>query len=505
MREFMNRLRTMIMAGLVVSFVVSCAREAGEKCEEAEQCKEGLVCYQDKCFMLGEAGAECTEAEACVKGLVCHQEKCFKLREPGAECADAAECLEGLVCYRAKCFALREPGAECTDAAECREGLVCYQDKCFKLRDEGADCAAAGECNEGLVCYGDKCFKLRETGADCADAGACLEGLVCYRDKCFELREAGAACAEAGECKEGLVCYQDKCFQRREAGAECAEAAECIEGLVCNKGKCFKLRDAGGDCADGAECVEGLVCFDGRCMTEEDKVVAVKEKKEKEALAKTVERFRDGFSPENVKVHREAAALVAEGTKEYKLIFKRLKDGKDLHGEFMKTVEIVEQISKVAGEGKMEELPALTAEGMALSFKGFAVATNKAVKHTNKIRYCLSVADFDCAERTSIAAERYLAVRGLFESQYDLFSASHLLLTMTGPTNLRRIGFNELTARYQIFKEPVKKPKKDAREVLDSLRGDIDAALTVSAANEEDEKEKAGMEAKLVELGIRKE
>lgn len=192
-----------------------CARRrpAGESCEEARQCQEGLVCEDGACTELAPEGAECggEGGALCELGLEC------LVPAPGGSgrCTDPGD----LTGFGETC----EP-----DLAHCADGLACLEDAtggyaCIEPTEEpGASCTLGlpGECAAGEYCdlggglFGGTCRALPDAGEPCANLGLCSPGNVCVPSAtpptCQPIMGNGQPCLIDAMCRSNhcvdLVC-----------------------------------------------------------------------------------------------------------------------------------------------------------------------------------------------------------------------------------------------------------------------------------------------------------
>lgn len=144
----------------------------GERCEEDDECREGLVCRDD--FTCGPAGltAEgdpCDFWDDCQEGLACLWER-DEHGTPQTVCRPAGD---------------GEVEDWCASTADCQPGLVCVPDgfggRCRRSADAGdigANCDSLDDCHGGLVCgrYG-QC--VRATSTDGGPGFPVWDGVEC--------------------------------------------------------------------------------------------------------------------------------------------------------------------------------------------------------------------------------------------------------------------------------------------------------------------------------------
>jgi len=143
-------------AVVMFAFVVACgSKPKGPGCKSDKDCKDGLVCGDNKCV----------------------------------ECNEDAQCPTGKRCEAHACVA--KP--ECTKDDQCPMGQVCQDGHC-------KPCATDGECGPGGTCEAGVCQRPKKcsTDEDCADDEDCKDGL-CQR--------ADGTKTNAGGCQLGTVYF----------------------------------------------------------------------------------------------------------------------------------------------------------------------------------------------------------------------------------------------------------------------------------------------------------
>ena len=91
-----------------------CINQKCEECRADGDCKDGLLCKENKCE------PECTTDAQCDSPKICKEQKC------AFECEKKEDCDEGYLCKENKC----ELDVECTTDAQCDAPKVCVENAC---------------------------------------------------------------------------------------------------------------------------------------------------------------------------------------------------------------------------------------------------------------------------------------------------------------------------------------------------------------------------------------
>lgn len=153
-------------------------------------------------------------------GTGCGADKC---RKSGDACAQAEDCCDGLACFDGKCGA---PVATCPDEAplDCGSilpGMCCPSDtpNCCK---DGNCYAKATDCGKPS-CASE--FKSCSASANCCSGFTCSRfGHICHAAKKLAL---GDACTAQSQCSS-MWC-SSYCTQRCAKNSECGSANNCLD------------------------------------------------------------------------------------------------------------------------------------------------------------------------------------------------------------------------------------------------------------------------------------
>jgi hypothetical protein len=206
--------------------------DAGDVCEDDDECDEPLTCSDDtgRCVEPGGAGDECDGGVAppCAENLFClgdDEEEATPgtcmvfdevfVGEPG----DTCDFDKGPLC---------QPGSACTISVVDQDAVM----ECSELADAGEDChlGLPNACMPGYFCAGQAladvlagetgtCEPLLEPGDDC-DAfnpfGCGVFGASCVDGSCVGRRDNGV------QCDTDLECWSNKCLD-----GGCAPSSAC--------------------------------------------------------------------------------------------------------------------------------------------------------------------------------------------------------------------------------------------------------------------------------------
>lgn len=288
-------------------------REDGEGCGNANECVDGLTCFQvgftcGTCQAKPGLGASCDSDPAvddenrvdCADGLKCidadgNGSVCVTALALGATCDDFEDaCGDGLFCDEdaLECVAVESNGrlalgdACTTDCGGVTTGLACVNDACVAITvaQPGQPCDASfqnptvwcintlGGINTCLTVGGAPtgvCTALPAAGGGACVAGACAADAVCNEaDACVAPPGAGQACIDF-ECAEGFLCEPDTelCVAAPVAGETCIDF-ECADGFSCLDDETCAADAGVGEscldvqCEDNLDCGADDVCFD---------------------------------------------------------------------------------------------------------------------------------------------------------------------------------------------------------------------------------------------------
>ena len=295
-----------ILLLLVMGFMACNAGGGTKKCETTADCKEGLICVDDRCKQpeqtdtgdpdVQEVSSDIpteTDEPVCIpdcSNRVCGFEP-ICATPCGMECADGYFCDDGLCvegectpdCFGRECGPDPACGAMC--GPECGEGTVCNSGHCEPLECIpeclGLECGPdpvcgvpCGSCEGGILCEGGLC--ISECIPDCI-------GLECGPDPVCEL--SCGSCQPDSVCEDG-ECIEEECIPNC-SGLECGpdprcgeSCGSCPDGLLCQGSQCVEeeciSNCAGLECGPDPRCGEscgtcsdGLLCQGSHCVEEE--------------------------------------------------------------------------------------------------------------------------------------------------------------------------------------------------------------------------------------------
>ena len=103
----------------------------GAPCADPAECAS-TFCADGRCTS-GAAGQTCDDAVACADGLLCLDLRCSAPLPDGEGCDEPAQC-ESTFCANWQCISGAE-GQTCDDVAACADGLVCIAALCEPPRE----------------------------------------------------------------------------------------------------------------------------------------------------------------------------------------------------------------------------------------------------------------------------------------------------------------------------------------------------------------------------------
>ena len=245
----------------------------GEDCAIDSDCRDGLVCDNDKCI-----GSESKQANAkCLLTVECDGSSNPPSAPHGLHCGWAGFCVKSCVgcpwcgdgiCNgeetNASCGAdcgVGESGDQCEDlsgtTADISLGAATGQSCSADAGQEGSDCSTSSECARELFCdmQGLSGFCTRpEVPAGKGDIGdTCESTKECY---------LGLRCSElSGTCVPGSILLYPDLFGGEEcSGTQRTEAMMPFGVRMAIPGEAYAI--AGQSCADDGECESGVCCGD---------------------------------------------------------------------------------------------------------------------------------------------------------------------------------------------------------------------------------------------------
>ena len=141
----MKKIAIFTLMLLTMFFITACNSVKYPACKEDKDCKgknpenPNEVCVQQKC-------EECRADTDCKDGLICKENKC----EP--ECTTDAQCDAPKICKNQKC------AYECEKKEDCDEGYICKENKC----ELDVECTTDAQCEAPEVCIDNKCVVKEE-------------------------------------------------------------------------------------------------------------------------------------------------------------------------------------------------------------------------------------------------------------------------------------------------------------------------------------------------------
>lgn len=448
---------------------MGCRKDAGEPCEDAANCKEGLVCLDGNCFQMKADGGPCEKAEHCEDGLACVEGKCYRLGAEGKSCEREVHCLDGLVCLDGACFKLRAEGEAAAQDPQCRDGLVVWQEKCFKKRVAGGACQEAAECVDEHICLDGACFLPRKAGEACKKVEQCIPEHICLAGACFLPRKAGEACENVEQCAPEQICLDGACFHPRKAGEACEKPEQCAGGIYCLSGSCFVPKKLNEECSAEGECMDELSCFTQHCIPASEAGYRREEETRREDLVKYFGKRATPSAEEPMQ------QLIRERMPEIKQeILKHLEDGERYEQDFLAYAALLDAIPGLLEREEFEDLT-LRVCRMSSRMDGTAVHL---LEHTGDLLKKARKSSIGRMQRILLEVDRYQYLFDLYLPTSRLFVGNEMLLA-NGPEQVRRALFDECGKQH-----PEANEKR--REHLRSL-------MTHVAKLERDETKKAAM------------
>ncbi len=255
----------------------------GDSCQRAGQCDDAFACNLDekKCVKRVAQDQPCIAHPQCQKGLRCLglalKGSCVPKGKAGDKCENAQQCAEGLTCdtKSTTCKELAKKDESCLSGNDCDKGLGCdgQNQVCVELPAEGKTClVGVKECAEGLSCYSTQkgqgvCQKPTTEGTNCTKDTNCQSGLGCAAGKCTKLPTAGQKCLDGRLCQGSYCDFKTGlCNSYLASGSPCQSTESCGPNQSCGPNNpqdpkslaCMPVPKAGETCL--VTCTDGLFC-----------------------------------------------------------------------------------------------------------------------------------------------------------------------------------------------------------------------------------------------------
>lgn len=240
----------------------------------ADGCKAGAKCViaVNRCLFPGQQGAGdgCDDATNCVQGLLCNTKSKCADGGQGAPCDQAGDCTSTF-CQHTSTAAIGAcgngaAGEPCVAPQECNAMPCNPLGYCGGTKD-GGPCAAGTDCATGF-CNGMNACGKAPAGAACSAAGDCQSG-YCGRKVLgvAGLCGSGAAadpCVADADCQAGLGCNSSHYCGPLTGGEPCLSSKECPTGFCNSKAKCGQVSD-GEACSVPGDCKSGFCSWKATC------------------------------------------------------------------------------------------------------------------------------------------------------------------------------------------------------------------------------------------------
>jgi len=160
------------------------ALDAGDPCDDDDECRGALECHDDRCTALPRDGEACFADETCAEDHYCgSDDSCHAYPQRGESCADShGDCAgSDLHCTESTqtCQPYPRQGESCADSyGDCADDLYCTEstETCQPYPRQGESCADSyGDCDDGLYCDASSiCRAQGGANAACSDDEQCL-------------------------------------------------------------------------------------------------------------------------------------------------------------------------------------------------------------------------------------------------------------------------------------------------------------------------------------------
>lgn len=210
----------------------------------------------------------------CAEGKQCISSKCEAAKNIGENCNSAEQCKSG-VCVVGKMRDTSQCQAKCTKDEECIKGKICNKEACIAPRSLARDAA----CDNIEACASDVCLGVMTTTGRCSicsmDAN-CGIGKTCRAGVCQPALRLGAPCTSPQQCSIiprttfTPTCAPDPANPARNVcTSNCTLDTHCLPGKICNLGSassahiwlCGVPRSA----PDSYPCNRDEICESGHC------------------------------------------------------------------------------------------------------------------------------------------------------------------------------------------------------------------------------------------------
>lgn len=211
------------------------------KCQPKDVCiEDSVICRNDKTLVKCTKGqlavtVDCTSEDS--KGFCDAEEKICRVPvtvNAGNACDRAHICAEGLVCHETKLVCTwpsSSEGEACDEEKLCKDGLYCENwesNTCKAYRNIGESCSLDQECAPTLQCLDEVCRKPVNYDEACDEFHPCSGR--CVKKICRKVSELYENCSDSLVCPEKSVCTDGQCVPIK---GSCTKNFDCTGDSFC--------------------------------------------------------------------------------------------------------------------------------------------------------------------------------------------------------------------------------------------------------------------------------